>query len=72
VQLTIVREGNRQTVNVTPEAAKDGNFFFRNDDDGGTELTPAPPALRRLKTAPQTPNAPEAKPMKFFFSGPIV
>ena len=72
VQLTIVRDGSRQTINVTPEAAKDGNFFFQSDDNGGMELTPAPPALQRLKTAPQTPNTPQAKPMKFFFSGPIV
>ncbi|HYJ91035.1 MAG TPA: PDZ domain-containing protein [Pyrinomonadaceae bacterium] len=72
VQLTIVRDGSRQTITVTPEAAKDGNFFFQNDDDGGMELTPAPPALQRLKKTPQSPAAPQAKPMKFSFSGPIV
>ena len=33
VQLTIVRDGNRQTISVTPEATKDGNVFFQSDDD---------------------------------------
>jgi len=33
VQLTIVRDGNRQTISVTPEAAKDGNFVFQSDSD---------------------------------------
>jgi len=32
VQLTYVRNGKRQTVSVTPEAAKDGGFNFRFDD----------------------------------------
>jgi serine protease Do len=33
VQLTIVRDGNRQTISVTPETGKDGNFVFQSDDD---------------------------------------
>ncbi len=75
VQLTIDRNGSRQTISVTPEASKDGNMFFQNDDDdGGMELMPpgAPPALQRQKPAPQTSPAPKAKPMGIFFQGPIV
>jgi serine protease Do len=34
VQLTIDRDGNRQTISVTPEAAKDGNSIFQSVDDG--------------------------------------
>ena len=33
VQLTIVRDGNRLTISVTPEVGKDGNVFFKSDDD---------------------------------------
>jgi serine protease Do len=73
IQLTIVRDGNRQTISVTPEAAKDGNFFFQSDDDGGIDMTPgAPPLLQRYKTAqPGTP-APPAAPMRLMFPGRII
>jgi serine protease Do len=33
IQLTIDRNGSRQTISVTPEAAKDGNSFFQSTDD---------------------------------------
>jgi serine protease Do len=73
VQLTIVRDGNRQTISVTPEAAKDGNFFFQSDDNGGIDLTPeAPPLLQRYKMAqPGTP-APPTAPMRLMFPGRII
>ena len=45
VQLTIVRDRKRQTISVTPEASKDGGFFFRNDNEDGARLM-APPAPR--------------------------
>ena len=41
--LTIVRDRNRQTVTVTPEASKDGGFFFQNGDED--ILPPAPPTM---------------------------
>jgi S1-C subfamily serine protease len=34
VQLMIDRGGSRQTISVTPEAAKDGNSIFQSGDDG--------------------------------------
>lgn len=73
VQLTIVRDGNRQTISVTPEAAKDGGFFFQNDNDGGIDTTPsAPPLLQRNKMAqPGTP-APPGQPMRLMFPGRII
>lgn len=58
VTLTILRDGKRQTINVTPEAAKDGGFFFKNDDGDGKLLTlpPAKPAApaTQLTPAPMT------------------
>lgn len=33
VQLTIVRNGNRQTVTVTPEKSKESGFFFETSDE---------------------------------------
>src|SRR5262249_23392951 len=71
VQLTIVRDGNRQTISVTPEAGKGGNFFFQSDDDGGFNITPdAPPTPQKLK-APGS-MTPPAQPMRFTFPGRII
>ena len=42
VQVTIVRDRSRQTLNVTPEASKGGGFFYQTDDDGGFFRTPRP------------------------------
>lgn len=57
VQLTIVREGKRQTISVTPEVSKDGGFFFNNDDQGGSQFfsTPAPRVLAEPRVAPVMP-----------------
>lgn len=52
VQLTIMRNENRQTITVTPEASKDGNFYFQSDDDNGLFKKFAQPAM------PATPAAP--------------
>ena len=62
VQLTIVRSGSRQTINVTPEAAKDGQFFFRSDDDNGLFKKLVPPAMPAAPTAP----------MELFLRRPVV
>ncbi len=35
VTLTIVRDHNRQTINVTPEKSKDGGFVFEKNDEEG-------------------------------------
>ena len=58
VQLTIVRDGNRQTISVTPEAAKDGNFFFQGNDDSGLVGPSLPMVLNDLKLAPGVPLPP--------------
>jgi serine protease Do len=58
VQLTIVRDGNRQTISVTPEAGKDGNFVFRSDDDNGLVGPSAPMIFNNLKLASGVPLAP--------------
>lgn len=50
VQLTIVRDGKRQTISVTPEVSKDGGFFFNHGDGDGKILTP--PATPRAPVAP--------------------
>lgn len=41
ISVTYVRSGNRQTVNVTPEAAKDGGFIFQTVSEGGIPPMPA-------------------------------
>ena len=51
VQLTVFRGGSRQTLNVTPEPAKDGGFMFQTIQDG-FELTPAPGRIRNSATTP--------------------
>lgn len=38
VQLTLFRDGNRQTVSVTPEESKDGTYFYQFGNEDG--LTP--------------------------------
>jgi len=67
VQLTIMRNGNRQTISVTPEVSKDGNVYFQSDDDSGLFKKFAAPAM---PMAPMTP-APAA-PAHTLFRGPII
>lgn len=64
VQFTIIRDKNRQTISVTPEAAKDSGFVFQTDgDDEGLIIAP-PPGEMRL-TTPAIPSAPMAAPGQF-------
>ncbi len=59
VRLTFVRDGNRQTVSVTPEEGKDGNMFFQTDGEDGMTPPIAPAAPGQFKMArPITPSAP--------------
>jgi serine protease Do len=53
VTLTIVRDRNRQTVRVTPEAMKGDGFFFEFDDQDGLLTTPLPPT----PVMPELPNS---------------
>jgi len=56
VTLTIVRNGSRQTVTVTPEAAKDGNVYFQGDGEEGLDLPAAPGQIHMVHPAiPATP-----------------
>lgn len=43
VSIAYIRGGNRQSVSITPEAAKDRGFLFETDDD---DATPPAPAVR--------------------------
>ena len=62
VTLTIVRDGSRQTIAVTPEAAKDQNFFFKGDGEDGL-MTPAPAVPGHFKlTRPAVPAFPASAP----------
>jgi membrane-associated protease RseP (regulator of RpoE activity) len=73
VQVTIVRDGNRQTLTVTPEATKDGNFFFQTDDDGGLTPPATPRAPRGLRQGqPGTPGPPAAPLPRLAMPGRIV
>lgn len=55
VQLTIVRNGNRQTITVTPEKSKDSGFVFETgDDDNG--LAPAMPLLEKTRVNATAPS----------------
>jgi serine protease Do len=65
VTLTYVRDGVRQTVIVTPEAAKDNNMFFNGDGGGFTPATPAAPGTFKM-TRPMTPPMPAMAPMTWY------
>lgn len=68
VTLTILRDGKRQTITVTPEAAKDGSFFFKHDDGDGKLLT----LPQGSPAAPPTPPAPMSAPLTMFRHGRII
>jgi len=61
VQLTIVRDGKRQTISVTPEASKDNGFVFRNGDENGLTLTPRAPIQLSRPAMPMVSPAPLMK-----------
>ena len=69
VTLTIVRDGKRQTIAVTPEASKDGGFLFRSNDENGWKLPAAPAPM--VMARPATPMAAPA-PMTLFRRGRII
>jgi membrane-associated protease RseP (regulator of RpoE activity) len=48
VTVTFVRDGQRQTVNVTPEKSKDGGFLFNTNEKDNGSLTG--PELRNMLT----------------------
>lgn len=61
IQLTILRDKNRQTISVTPEAAKGGGFMFQTDgDEDGVMIAPAPGEMRLAM--PSTPAPPTFAP----------
>lgn len=68
VSITFVRDGKRQTVNVTPEASKDGGFIFRTGDENGLATPMAPGQLKAAR--PMTPMAPMATPGLFTVARP--
>ena len=56
VQVTFVRDGNRQTVSVTPEASKENGFVFETNVENGFTPLSSPGQIRATK--PTTPFAP--------------
>jgi serine protease Do len=75
IQLTIVRDKNRQTISVTPEASKESGFVFDTDgDDDGVMVAPPavelPPVPAIPMVAPKIMNIPmPAVPM---IAGPVI
>ena len=55
VTLTVVRDGKRQTISVTPEASKDSRFMFKTDGEDDVPLTPG--QMRLIRPATPTPMA---------------
>jgi serine protease Do len=75
VQLTIVRDGNRQTIPVTPEAGKDGGFFYEFGDDSGLIAPPAagvPGQIRVIPPAKAVTPMPAPAPMTLLRPGRIL
>lgn len=68
VAITYVRDGKRQTVNVTPEASKDGGFLFCTNDEGG--LTPIPSRAPLKPGQPMTPLTPMTAPGVYTLARP--
>jgi len=61
VQLTIMRDRNRQTISVTPEISKDGGFFFKNGDNDNGLMFPRMPPDAPMVARPAVP-APHSTP----------
>jgi serine protease Do len=72
VTLTIVRNGARQTISVTPEEAKDGNVYFQGDgEDGFAPLPAVPVAPGKLNLVrPAIPSTPVAAPAPYVVAAP--
>jgi len=70
VQVTFIRDRNRQTVSVTPEASKDTGFVFRTDGDGELR-SPAVPSQPRV-LMPAKPATPMAAPSPLLRPGKIM
>ena len=64
VQVTFVRDGNRQTVSVTPEASKDSGFVFETNEENSAAPFSSPGQIKLIKqmrmlgptTAPAPPS----------------
>ena len=71
VTLTIVRDGKRQTVSVTPEAAKDNGFVFETNGEDG--MTVAPGSVKVVRPAmPAMPAMPVTAPMPLVRPGRVI
>ena len=73
VQITIMRDRNRQTISVTPEASKGSGFIFQNDDDNGLLLSPTRP-MAPMIARPAMPAAPviAPAPMRLLHPGRVI
>ena len=69
VTLTIVRDGKRQTISVTPEASKDSGFMFKTDGEDDVPATPG--QMRLIRPATPTPMVAPA-PVTIVRSGRII
>jgi serine protease Do len=70
LQLTIVRGGSRQTIQVTPEASKDGGFFYRFGPDEDAPTTDGPGLMRT--TAPMNAPTPVPAPLVRYFEHRVI
>ena len=68
VTLTIVRDGKRQMVSVTPEAAKDNGFVFETGGEDG--MTVAPGSVKVVR--PAMPAMPVTAPMPLVRPGRVI
>jgi serine protease Do len=66
VQATLLRDGKKQTVNVTPEhSAFDGDFSMRLLDGPMARMLPSPPPPPDAPSAPRAPRPPTLAPYDF-------
>ena len=74
ITLTIVRDRNRQTISVTPEASKDSGFMFQTDDEDGLTLTPGQVLMPRPSTmvTPTVAPVPMTAPMRLVRPGRVI